>query len=56
MIRVYDMAGISKSGRLLKGAASYKEFFDLTDLANGVYSLLLQNGAESEVIHFIIHK
>ena len=56
LIRIYDIAGIIKSSRLLKGAALYKEFFELNDLPNGVFSLLLQNGFESEVIHFIIQK
>jgi hypothetical protein len=56
LIRIYDIAGIIKSSRLLKGAALYREFFELNDLPNGVFSLLLQNGFESEVIHFIIQK
>ncbi|MBP6796332.1 MAG: T9SS type A sorting domain-containing protein, partial [Saprospiraceae bacterium] len=56
MIRVYNVSGISKEARLLKGAASYRESFDLKDLPNGVYSLILQNGSESQVVHFIIQK
>jgi hypothetical protein len=56
MIRVYNVSGISKEARLLKGAASYRESFDLNDLPNGVYSLILQNGSESQVVHFIIQK
>ncbi len=55
-LRIYDLAGNVRYSRLSQGLSSYAESLSLSDLPNGVYSVVVTQGVESQVNHFIISR
>ena len=55
-LRIYDLAGNVRYSRLSQGLSSYIESLNLNDVPNGVYAVVVTQGVESQVIHFIISR